>query len=144
MATRLATLVGFRQTTSRSSAEGQRESKFLQSQGQTLRYRQVEKHTKSETPCQGHRASANTSKNPWKVKLWRSKRGHRRRDHRHLAGSWYLAPSLSSIARKARAFCDRFCCDASENPITSAKEVVLVDPYFSIPVFPATASAPSF
>lgn len=61
-------------------------------------------------------------------------------------GLWYLTSCISRILRKARAFYNEFCCDAiyddGDDTIGMRGynyEVMLVDPYFSIPVTPVTS-----
>ncbi|KAF2542867.1 hypothetical protein F2Q70_00034637 [Brassica cretica] len=45
---------------------------------------------------------------------------------------WYMKCSISYILRKARAFYNEFSCDACVGSST----MVVVDPYFSVPVLP--------
>lgn len=66
-------------------------------------------------------------------------------EHRGL-GLWYVTSCISHILRKARAFYNEFCCDAitdGGDDTTRRQgynyEVMLVDPYFSIPITPFTS-----
>ncbi|KAF8115080.1 hypothetical protein N665_0030s0121 [Sinapis alba] len=47
--------------------------------------------------------------------------------------SWYMKCSISYILRKSRAFYNEFSCDTY---VGSSTMVVVVDPYFSVPVIP--------
>ncbi|CAH8292366.1 unnamed protein product [Eruca vesicaria subsp. sativa] len=55
-----------------------------------------------------------------------------RREVAQLSLLWYMKCSISFILRKARAFYNEFSCDTSAGSST----MVLVDPYFSVPVLP--------
>ncbi|CAN8325255.1 unnamed protein product [Cochlearia groenlandica] len=45
---------------------------------------------------------------------------------------WYMKCSISFMLRKARAFYNEFCCDTH----VPSSDMVVVDPYFSVPVLP--------
>lgn len=60
------------------------------------------------------------------------KYGDLRREVVRLSLLWYMKGSISYILRKARAFYNEFCCDTNVESST----MVVVDPYFSIPVLP--------
>ncbi|KAH0852020.1 hypothetical protein HID58_094285 [Brassica napus] len=55
-----------------------------------------------------------------------------RREVAQLSLVWYMKCSISFILRKARAFYNEFSCDTSVGSST----MVVVDPYFSVPVLP--------
>ncbi|KAJ0263599.1 Uncharacterized protein HA466_0039180 [Hirschfeldia incana] len=55
-----------------------------------------------------------------------------RREVAQLSLLWYMKCSISFILRKARAFYNEFSCDTSAGSST----MVVVDPYFSVPVLP--------
>ncbi|CAN6913739.1 unnamed protein product [Brassica oleracea] len=55
-----------------------------------------------------------------------------RREVAQLSLLWYMKCSISFILRKARAFYNEFSCDTSVGSST----MVVVDPYFSVPVLP--------
>ena len=54
---------------------------------------------------------------------------------------WYFTSTISYILRKAKAFYNECCCDAYEDERMKRVEVAMVDPYFSMPVFPYTTMA---
>ncbi|CAH8345499.1 unnamed protein product [Eruca vesicaria subsp. sativa] len=58
--------------------------------------------------------------------------GDLRREVAHLSLLWYMKCSISYILRKARAFYNEFSCDSCVGSST----MVVVDPYFSVPVLP--------
>lgn len=77
-------------------------------------------------------------------KLWKAKlqRRHQSGDTR-LLGFKYLAYSVSCmIMSKAKAICNQVFRDFFKKTPEVGNEVMLVDPYFSIPVVPATGSTP--
>ncbi|KAG2239687.1 hypothetical protein Bca4012_023588 [Brassica carinata] len=55
-----------------------------------------------------------------------------RREVAQLSLLWYMKCSISYILRKARAFYNEFSCDTCVGSST----MVVVDPYFSVPVLP--------
>ncbi|KAG2318403.1 hypothetical protein Bca4012_055376 [Brassica carinata] len=59
-----------------------------------------------------------------------AKYGDLRREFAQL--SWYMKCSINYILRKARAFYNEFSCDTHVGSST----MVVVDPYFSVPVIP--------
>ncbi|XP_006282736.2 uncharacterized protein LOC17878893 [Capsella rubella] len=61
-----------------------------------------------------------------------AKYGDLRRDVARLSLLWYMKCSISFILRKARAFYNEFCCDTYVE--AGGSNMVVVDPYFSIPV----------
>lgn len=58
--------------------------------------------------------------------------GDLRREVAQLSLFWYMKCSISYILRKAIAFYNEFSCDACVGSST----MVVVDPYFSVPVLP--------
>ncbi|GLT74903.1 hypothetical protein SLA2020_466680 [Shorea laevis] len=54
---------------------------------------------------------------------------------------WYLTSPISYILRKARAFCNEFCCDSYNDRIRGNEAMLLANPYFSIPVIPPPSVA---
>ncbi|KAF8077005.1 hypothetical protein N665_1070s0001 [Sinapis alba] len=61
-----------------------------------------------------------------------TKYGDLRREVSQLSLLWYMKCSISYILRKARALYNEFSCDACVGSST----MVVVDPYFSVPVLP--------
>ncbi|KAL1224715.1 hypothetical protein V5N11_027877 [Cardamine amara subsp. amara] len=55
-----------------------------------------------------------------------------RREVARLSLLWYMKCSISYILRKARAYYNEFCCDTYVE--SSSSTMVVVDPYFSVPV----------
>ncbi|ESQ55432.1 hypothetical protein EUTSA_v10026404mg [Eutrema salsugineum] len=55
-----------------------------------------------------------------------------RREVARLSLLWYMKSSISFILRRARAFYNEFCCDT----YVASSTMVVVDPYFSVPVLP--------
>ncbi|CAN7109238.1 unnamed protein product [Brassica rapa subsp. narinosa] len=58
--------------------------------------------------------------------------GDLRREVAQISLFWYMKCSISYILRKARAFYNEFSCDACVGSST----MVVVEPYFSVPVLP--------
>ncbi|KAL7187803.1 hypothetical protein ACSBR1_037790 [Camellia fascicularis] len=77
-------------------------------------------------------------------KLQRPRQGDEKR-LLHQLGLWFLTYSSVSYAlKKAKVMLYKgFCFDASDHPRMEF-EASLVDAYFSIPVVPATTTAPSY
>ncbi|XP_010434419.1 PREDICTED: uncharacterized protein LOC104718378 [Camelina sativa] len=83
-----------------------------------------------ETSQQEHGKVSNSNCNDGKS-ITVTEYGDLRRDVARLSLLWYMKCSISYILRKARAFYNEFCCDTY---VESSSDMVVVDPYFSIPV----------
>lgn len=71
--------------------------------------------------------------NKMKVKL---KPNHWGRDRSRL-GFWYVTTSVRYILRKARAFYNELCCETYDDHTKMFNQVMIAEPYFSIPVIPS-------
>ncbi|GAY53495.1 hypothetical protein CUMW_149590 [Citrus unshiu] len=49
---------------------------------------------------------------------------------------WYVTTSIRYLLRKARAFYNEFCSEKYDDNPKVFKQVMIADPYFSIPVIP--------
>lgn len=92
-----------------------------------------------------HRRTCSREQNDAAVdeKLWNDRLQRRRRcEDVRLLGFKYLADSVSGmIMKKGKAICRRIFTDFVKRTPRVGNEVMLVDPYFSVPVIPATVSS---
>ena len=51
-------------------------------------------------------------------------------------GFWYVTTSIRYILRKARAFYNEFCSEKYDDHPKMFNQVMIAEPYFSIPVIP--------
>ncbi|KAJ9707652.1 hypothetical protein PVL29_002614 [Vitis rotundifolia] len=98
-------------------------------------------HVKVENYSEERMRGAKAGNKPWPAKLIQRHRREHRTQEVHQLGFSYLASSLRYFLSKAKAFYNRFFLEAIDNPM-GRTEVMLVDPYFSFPVVPATTFAP--
>ncbi|KAJ0239279.1 Uncharacterized protein HA466_0229560 [Hirschfeldia incana] len=84
-----------------------------------------------ETSDQEHGKPSNCNSKDGKSVLT-TEYGDLRREVAQLSLLWYMKCSISYILRKARSFYNEFSCDACVGSST----MVVVDPYFSVPVLP--------